>query len=142
MPPQTLDQHYPLSPRKFWKKMLEKFPAGLLLLFITGVPSILGLFALRLDATIADVLLPAMVIAVLVSLVLVFLYAWYVKAYIRRYYYDANENFVTIKKVFLHRLRFMYSILKSKMYMLIRTFLTASWVCTTCILRVQQLLLQ
>jgi putative membrane protein len=26
------------------------------------------------------------------------LYAWYIKAYIRRYYYDANDNFVTIKK--------------------------------------------
>lgn len=66
--------------------------------FIVGVFSIIGLFALQLNATIAEVLFPAIAITLLVWLVLVFLYAWYVKAYIRRYYYDANENFVTIKK--------------------------------------------
>src|SRR4051812_46797989 len=101
MPPSTLQAQYPLSPRKFWKKMIPKiFPWVFIVLFILiggiGLSSVA-----RTPQEASDMKMVYSIISGLVTAVgILFLvsYAIYVRVYIRRYYYDANENFVTIKK--------------------------------------------
>lgn len=98
----TLQSQYPLSPRKFWKKMIEKLPAWIILFFVlafffvlVGGPVIYG--GMPVDAverhgaglTLASVVVWLGIIGV---------YAIYVKWYIKTYFYDANDNFLTIKK--------------------------------------------
>lgn len=100
MPTTSLQDQYPLSSRKFWKKIIEKTPlwlalfAGLGVFFVLGV----GMFmygnvdgALERWKTLAFA-------SMLTWVVSIAMYAVYVKIYIRQYYYDANESFVTIKK--------------------------------------------
>ncbi|MES2014787.1 MAG: PH domain-containing protein [Patescibacteria group bacterium] len=94
----TIQTQYPLSRRKFWKKIIEKSGSSVVVLVICGVLSLVGLFALLPDASIKNLIVPAIAITLSSWCVLVLCYAWYVKAYIRHYYYDVNENFITIKK--------------------------------------------
>lgn len=98
MPLSAIQTQYPLSPRKFWKKILEKLGSSVVVLVVFGMLSLVGLFALLPDASIKNLIVPALTTTFSAWCVLVFCYAWYVKAYIRRYYYDVNENFITIKK--------------------------------------------
>jgi putative membrane protein len=96
-----IQQQYPLSPKKFWKKIIEKT----LVLFIVLI-LIAGVIGLIVDAAsqkpnhnwLAGTAL-GILIGLLIYFVLLFLpYALYVRAYIRRYYYDLNADFITIKK--------------------------------------------
>ena len=89
---------YPLSPRKFWKKVIGKIVFSvcvwLVLMAVTLFPVFLGIPT--------DAVLTLMGAYTLGITVIIFggliLYMWYVRAYISRYFYDASENFVTIKK--------------------------------------------
>ena len=97
-----LQQQYPLSPRKFWKKYIGKliFWVGVLVFF-------LGFYGLILVVNSTENVTPdwansivfatTTILAALIVLGL-FLYAWYLRVYIRRYYYDAEDHFVTIRK--------------------------------------------
>jgi membrane protein YdbS with pleckstrin-like domain len=94
----TLRETHPLSPRKFWKKMIPVFIGGSVLVLILsytigGLQLAAGVFPTLdlqgygfLSTIFAGYLL------------FIGLYGWYVRTYIRIYYYDADSNFVTIKK--------------------------------------------
>lgn len=98
-PISKLQQQYPLSPRKFWKKLIPK------LLVFTFLVSVL-VFIVPITVIIAGAgstlnvshILILVGISVGIFFITIFPYAWYVKVYIRRYYYDGEENFITIKK--------------------------------------------
>ncbi|MEK7622016.1 MAG: PH domain-containing protein [Patescibacteria group bacterium] len=104
----ALQTQYPLSPRKFWKKIVQKvFPivisvSALILaptiLFFSGKTKTLVNFNGK-EIHIFNYLLSfSILVWFLIILFTVIVYAFYVRAYIRRYYYDAGESFVTIKK--------------------------------------------
>ncbi|HQU07890.1 MAG: hypothetical protein B7X04_02360 [Parcubacteria group bacterium 21-54-25] len=85
---------YPLSVRrKFWKKLLSQTIGW-------GITVFLPTLVLFIGGLIYN--LPALTFTGLVLFVPYFvalaLYAWYVKAYIRLYYYNDNESFITIRK--------------------------------------------
>ncbi len=88
-----LQTQFPLSPKKFWKKMI---PQIILWGFATLVSY--ALLGLVLQST-GSVIISLIMLAILGVLIFSFvLYSWYVKAYIRRYYYSNDEHFITIKK--------------------------------------------
>lgn len=96
----ALQQQYPLSPRKFWKKLIEK----LAVFFIFGVAA--AAFVLVVMFTLSEASDPSSAIILKVILALdviglflvTIIYSWYVKTYIKTYFYDGEENFITIKK--------------------------------------------
>ena len=96
----SLQQQFPLSPRKFWKKFIQKiFGFIFLSLVFSGV---ITLFRFSLDITSSN---GAGKIALFMGFgtVIFFLlfavpYAIYLRIYIRRYYYSVDEHFLTIKK--------------------------------------------
>jgi putative membrane protein len=93
----VLQQQHPLSPRKFWKKMIEKLGALYIIGIIVAVVILIIIFSA--GGTDASMILWGVLGLGLVILLLIsFLYGWYVKVYIRRYYYDGEEHFITIKK--------------------------------------------
>jgi putative membrane protein len=95
-----LQTQYPLSPRKLWKKIIGKLVFWTIFwLVLIGF----GIFVLILNGSNTDAQINAIVwgyMAVVTALIFggLLLYILYIKAYIRRYYYDAGDNFVTIKK--------------------------------------------
>ncbi len=96
-----LQRQYPLSPKKFWKKLIEK----LSIIYIFGImAAIFDLVIIFVNKSSSDssgvtaVLWGILVAGFIFLIVVTFLYAWYVKVYIRRYYYDGEEHFITIKK--------------------------------------------
>lgn len=96
----TLQQQYPLSPRKFWKKILQKtLPWFIVTFLFVAIIDIVFFLEESNPWKGAGLFSGFLIIPVVVILFLFFVpYAIYVKAYIRRYYYDGNENFITIKK--------------------------------------------
>ncbi len=93
----ALQQQYPLSSRKFWKKILGQiFSFFFLSLFIGFVFAIIPLL-FRMPSPIFAVV--SFILGFLLSFSLItILYSWYIKTYIKRYYYDGGESFITIKK--------------------------------------------
>lgn len=100
--PSGFQAQYPLSPKKFWKKI---FP-NLITYFILSIFLGLGLGAIVFfgagggtgEGAMLPYLVYAFISALIVYAIVISLNAWYVKAYIKRYYYDCNDQFVTIKK--------------------------------------------
>ena len=89
---------YPLSPRKFWKKVIPKFFAVLLIPIF-----FVGFIFIAIVATGPEKIDPSLVTGpllgwIVATFILMLLYALYVRAYIKSYYYDGGENFVTIRK--------------------------------------------
>ncbi len=100
--PSLFQRQYPLSRKKFWKKLLTGvFHA----LFIGLVFGVVGSAVITLVLSIND---PQFDVGTfgLLSIVLMFAFgiislaikSIYVSAYIKRYYYDASEQFLTIQK--------------------------------------------
>lgn len=91
-----LQQQYPLSPRKFWKKMFEGMGVYLILTMVIGLLVATGVYigTTHVIPAVSSFFAVALVFGLLVLVP----YSIYIKAYIRRYYYDINENFITIKK--------------------------------------------
>lgn len=93
-------QQFPLSPRKVWKKVIPK-------IFGLGILSLIGALMLLLiwgdQRSTAQMTFGLAVSAYLIFAGILFVlfllpYVWYIRVYIRRYYYDANDHFLTIKK--------------------------------------------
>lgn len=94
-------QTYPLSPRKFWKKMFERTASwfALVTVFFPSIWLIIELGSDKPSGNVVSSIIIGFLIGLAVYLVLIFIpYALYVRAYINRYYYDLNEDFITIKK--------------------------------------------
>lgn len=99
-PISTLQQQFPLSPKKFWKKVIEKLVAWYVLAFIAVVIDVI-LIVMTNDAynTGAKMILwGALLIGLFFVALITGIYGWYVKTYIKRYYYAGEEHFITIKK--------------------------------------------
>ncbi len=98
MPPETLQARFPLSPKKFTKKMLQKALGGLFFSIVIGtVVAVMG-FAISSSTDVFGIFAEALAAALVCFILFILIYSAYVKAYIRRYYYDANDSYVTIKK--------------------------------------------
>jgi uncharacterized membrane protein YdbT with pleckstrin-like domain len=100
----TFQSTYPLSSRKFWKKFL---PSVLpIALFSALAGAFLGILLPRLFPTSlyplhqgVEALMSAMILSGgILFVLLLMVYAWYYKTYIRLYFYEGEENFLTIKK--------------------------------------------
>lgn len=93
---------HPLSPRKFWKKIIERiFVIGVVVFFIDLIVVFTAFFIavnnntnFFLDAWILHLIW----ISLGSFLVLFSGYAWYVKRYISNYRYDVGQDFIVIKK--------------------------------------------
>lgn len=86
----------PLDPIKFWKKIIEKLiPLAILSSIIWMIVSITGL----INASSIEIFdLVWFVKAIATYVVMIAVYAVYVKFYIKYYFYDGGADFVTIKK--------------------------------------------
>ncbi len=104
-PTSPLQQQFPLSPKKFTKKMINQIIPILFMdiLFggFAGAMIIAALLALKL---LPDPMDPIVAVVgflayfVFIFIVLTFIYAWYIKVYIKRYYYSGEDHYITIKK--------------------------------------------
>ncbi len=96
-----LQQKYPLSPRKFWKKIISNMVGYAILSLLLGGFSGILIGIVMNNGNITEnymVFVYALLGSFAVFLILMFVYSLYVKAYIKRYYYSGEENFITIKK--------------------------------------------
>lgn len=96
----TLQEQIPLSPKKFLKKILEKFFPWAIIFFVLEIGLIFFVYFGVDEGHFLHIgfLVWSFLVMILI-LVLAFIpYAIYVRAYIRSYFYDANENFITIRK--------------------------------------------
>ncbi len=95
-------QQYPLSPRKFWKKIFGDLVGVVIFMLISIVGTIVISGVFNADSSssggINGVVFSWFGAITLFLIMYLIAKAIYVKAYIRRYYYDCNESFVTIKK--------------------------------------------
>jgi putative membrane protein len=94
---------YPLSPKKFWKKIFASLFSYLVLSGILGSSiGIIGFFALQVrnpeNNSISSLVGLIIMIGAIIYAITMSLRAWYIKTYIRRYYYTCNDQFVTIQK--------------------------------------------
>ncbi len=101
----ALQQQFPLSPRKLWKKILSQiiqiFLADIFVGGFIGAMLIFGLLALGILPEHTDNLTAVVGIIGYFLIILTLhigFYSWYIKVYIKRYYYDGEEHFITIKK--------------------------------------------
>ena len=98
--PSSFQGHYPLSSKKLWKKLISQSVATFFLAIVFGfMLSGLSYLILASEQTGLGVMFSAFILSTLAIFAFInLLYGWYVSAYIKRYYYDANEQFLTIQK--------------------------------------------
>ncbi len=98
--PSRLQGQFPLDiKRKFWKKFLSRNLSILLLLaFIVGIFSYITHLAAENGLTHISVIRYIYSGSILIFLLRTIYEVWYIKTYIKNYYYSADENFITIKK--------------------------------------------
>ncbi len=94
-------KQFPLSPKKFVKKMLSEVIGGFFFsIFLAVIPP--GIYAL-IHANDAGLSFKVVLIWYVISFLLfyairILLYGMYWKAYIRKYFYNAGDDFITIRK--------------------------------------------
>jgi len=92
-----LKTQYPLSPKKFKKKMIEK---AFLFIFVSGflgaMPVIVGIS--NYDNPMSPLIIAGVITFLVSYLLLMFIYGIYVHYYIKTYYYEDNNDFLTIRK--------------------------------------------
>ncbi len=96
----ALQQQFPLSTRKIWKKLIERLAALYVLALLIAVVDIIIMYVARgsIDSLITSILWGVILGGMVLLAVITLIYAWYLRVYIRRYYYDGEEHFITIKK--------------------------------------------
>ncbi|MDB5259577.1 MAG: hypothetical protein JWO73_785 [Candidatus Taylorbacteria bacterium] len=98
-PQSTLQQQFPLSPKKFYKKMISQLFGSIFLGIAVGVISAFIYAAITNQHanlwTGISIGVAGFIVGFCIAAVP---YAVYVKAYIKRYYYAGEEHFLTIKK--------------------------------------------
>lgn len=95
----NLRAQYPLSPRKFWKKIIEK---SIICFIVSFALSFIGSMAYQAisnpNLSMLSMVTTAVVIGIILFLTVIGLYSLYVKYYIKTYYYSDDNDFLTIKK--------------------------------------------
>ncbi len=92
----AFQQKYPLSPRKFWKKVLPKaIFFGFVSIFISFFVAILSQVN---NFDFSSFVFIFIAVAIFCFFFILLPYAWYISAYIKRYYYEGGNDFITIKK--------------------------------------------
>lgn len=96
--PNNFQALYPLSPKKFSKKILEKI--GPIIFVSIGItfPIFVYEFTLVSDGSQGKIIGYAVFLITTLLFVLTLAYSLYVKAYIRSYFYNGGDDFLTIKK--------------------------------------------
>jgi membrane protein YdbS with pleckstrin-like domain len=96
----TLQRQFPLSPKKLLEKVITKMFGLYLLVAIAAVVIIISAAVsdYSMGSDVVMILWGILIVMILVVFIITGLYTWYVKVYIRRYYYAGEENFITIKK--------------------------------------------
>lgn len=102
----ALQRQFPLSPKKFWKKIINQIVGMVFFDAVLGVGVGFGIYFVWVAVTgtpNSDISYTPMILGIVLAAILIFvlhfaLYSWYVKTYIKRYYYDGEEHFITIKK--------------------------------------------
>ncbi len=89
---------FPLSPRKFWKKFLPTIIPSVLLSAILVFLFLAVLAALNKLDTVSSALSLGIGLLLVFTIAILGMYAWYFKAYIRTYFYEGGDNFMTIRK--------------------------------------------
>ena len=99
-----MQQQFPLSPRKFWKKIFSRLIGFFIIAILFGGLIVIPLYAIistgpsEASNTNIIVLLVAVVAGLILYFLMILPYAWYIKTYIKRYYYAGEDHFITIKK--------------------------------------------
>jgi uncharacterized membrane protein YdbT with pleckstrin-like domain len=96
--PSAFQTQYPLSPKKFWKKIFPNLITYFILSILLGLGVGAVVFFGSGGSGGAAYLGSALVCTLIIYIILISLNAWYIKIYIKRYYYDCSDQFVTIKK--------------------------------------------
>jgi uncharacterized membrane protein YdbT with pleckstrin-like domain len=95
----NLKTQYPLSPKKFWKKMIEK---SILFFLLSAVFGGFGAVMFAASKAPSSSMTAVVIGGILGALVLCFamlaVYGTYLSHYIKTYYYSDDEDFLTIKK--------------------------------------------
>lgn len=96
--PSVFQAQYPLSPRKFWKKIFSSLSFLLIIILVIIALAIFIIGFVSGDK--GFYVISAITSGIVVFLFVIFLlpYSIYVRVYIKRYYYDCGEQFITIKK--------------------------------------------
>lgn len=96
----NLKTKYPLSPKKFLKKMVEKFIIFVLSAFIWGgLIWLVGMFLFDYINKSNSYKIWAGIICYLLGFVIQYaIYAWYIKLYIKTYHFEDESDFLTIRK--------------------------------------------
>ncbi len=90
---------YPLSPRKFWKKMIEKIIIlGIFSALVGGTYAVISIAKGDFEAPFSSVLVKASFVAAAALIAFAALYGWYVSYYIKTYFYAHGDDFLTIRK--------------------------------------------
>ena len=109
-PTSPLQQQFPLSPKKFKKKLIDSIVSILFLdVLVGGMLGGLIIFLAYWAGWINETntngngiwfVFGAIIVVsiVIITAINISLYSWYIKTYIQRYYYSGEENFITIKK--------------------------------------------
>lgn len=97
-----LQQKYPLSPKKFWKKLLPSFFGFIFMpIFFGGMGAAFGASSTIGNSDNSEFIgfiIIGAVLGFIIHLIITIFRAWYLKVYIRTYYYAGEEHFITIKK--------------------------------------------
>lgn len=95
-----LQQQFPLSKKKFLKKTLEKSISAFFLGFLLSAlfSAIYISITIGKNLNLAFLIVVALVLLIAGFLIVILPYMIYVREYIKRYYYSADDNFLTIKK--------------------------------------------
>lgn len=100
--PSAFQQQYPLSPKKFWKKLIEKSVNFLFMGFVLGFSvALVGFINGAATGSYADMqlyIILGIVTLIVVTTASAAIYGIYVRVYIKKYYYDCSDQFITIKK--------------------------------------------
>lgn len=97
--PSNFQLQYPLSPKKFWKKILpDLFWYFFVAIIFGGIALAFTVAIANADPSLLKGVRIILVYALIFYTVVILLRSWYIRIYIRKYYYDCNDNFVTIQK--------------------------------------------
>ena len=97
--PEQLQQMFPLSPKKFWKKYIDaNISIGILFVVISVPVAMLGLALSKQDDFHASYAWWGILIVAVSMGIVSLLRAWYIRSYIRQYFYEGEEHYLTIRK--------------------------------------------